>query len=150
MRSLLRRLRGALGNALTWSVTWFVGAVMLSPLIVWATPWSVLRFVVSMPWLGALAGVGFSVYLGAVARRTLLPDLRSGRIALGAGSVMGMATLAIGVAVSALSGNPLPWVGASALALFVGTLSGASALASVRLAQGAIESEGPSSPQLTS
>ena len=92
MYDLWQRLRGAVGNALVWSVGWALAGVAIISAIyalgfTGGRPFleAVAAAASSSAVLGFLAGGIFSIYLGAVGRRQQLHELRAGRTAVAAG-----------------------------------------------------------------
>ena len=108
MRLLLRRLRGAFGNAVVWGSTWFL--VGLVSLIGWgllsyqipAEEWATLHFWRTMleaagflAAIGAGTGAAFSAFVAANFRRGTLEDLQPARFAFGGGLVATLVVLVI-------------------------------------------------------
>lgn len=82
MKRWLRRLRGAVGMALTWGVAWAVPG-----LLVGVPQWILV---------GLIAGAGFSVVLGIAERRHRLEELSLPRVAAwGAVGAVGSALVAM-------------------------------------------------------
>jgi hypothetical protein len=89
MRTLLRKLRGALGNAAVWGATWFgAGSTILSAAaLTGLAPGSVslgviLQLALSIGITGFVAGAGFSIVLGTEYRRHRLEDMQVGGMAI--------------------------------------------------------------------
>jgi hypothetical protein len=104
MGNFLRRIRGALGNALTWGVAWFTGGLaiatglFLTGLYPASAGWLVaLAIAKNVGVTGFLTGGVFSLYLGVVHRQRQLHELRAGRLAF-AGAVIA-AVLSVGTLV---------------------------------------------------
>ena len=98
MKSILRRLRGTLGNALLWAGAWFLAAFPVN---------AVLPFIIRCAAEGHLFGGSgvpradsgnnglrlrgvFSLYLGTAGRNQRLHELSAGRVALGTGITVGV------------------------------------------------------------
>ena len=141
MMKLLRRIRGAIGNALTWAVAWFggtfvvLGSLGLAGLVPPIGLGTLLRLSLNVGITGFLAGTGFSLFLGTRYGRHELGDLRAGRIALWGAAVSGLVapTLSVLVMGYGASGVGLGFLAAS----FIGaaTFGGLTAGGSVILAQ---------------
>ena len=120
MKTILRRIRGALGNAAVWGGTWTVASVVwigwimvkgliYTPELVAATDWgsseiwrallSIIGFTAAV---GAGTGIAFSTYLATNFRRKSLENLSSARTAVGGGLV----TLLVGLVVYMALGAP--------------------------------------------
>ncbi|MEJ2289419.1 MAG: hypothetical protein P8Y02_12415 [Deinococcales bacterium] len=120
MKTILRRIRGALGNAAVWGGAWTVASVLwigwilvkgliFTPELVAATDWgssqiwlALLGFIGYTAVIGAGTGIAFSTYLAANFRRKTLEDLSSMRTALGGGLV----TLLVGLVIYMALGAP--------------------------------------------
>lgn len=94
MRDILRKIRGAVGNALIWAVAWFgaglaIGAVLyLAGLFPVTSGWGVVLIMaktLAVP--GFVTGGAFSVYLGVRHRNRHILDLSVLRLALAGGAV---------------------------------------------------------------
>lgn len=106
MRSLVRKLRGALGLALTWSLAWtIVGSVLTGGIYLFFPgdfdPGETVPVIIGLfALLGFLAGLGFATVLSIAERRNQLRQLTVGRGALwGAVGAVG-SQLILGGAVS--------------------------------------------------
>lgn len=104
MKTIVRRLRGALGNALVWGTGWFVAAyglftgyAILSSLtpLSWVFSAGALLGAVRIGVVGALTGALFSAYIAANFRHQKLQDISASRFALGAGLVTALPILLI-------------------------------------------------------
>ena len=154
MRSILRKLRGAVGTAVTWAVMWATGGVAFTGLLFLLSPGLNLQiFAEAAPAIALVAGawgfIGggvFSLTLGTVHRSRRLDDLSPGRMSLW-GALAGM-LLPIGLlAFAALSGV----TGIDAEVIFwttaiFGGLGATTAGGTVKLAQSAsqeIDGTGP-------
>ena len=141
MRKLLRRIRGAIGNALTWAVAWFGGTFMalgglaLAGVVPPIGLGILLRLSLNVGVTGFLAGTAFLLFLGTRYGRHRLGDLRAGRIALWGSAVSGLVAPALSVLVMGFgaSGVGLGFLTAS----FIGaaTFGGLTAGGTVMLAQ---------------
>ena len=97
VKTILRRLRGALGNALVWGGLWFVGTfVLYVGLIVLAgngTPfevdvqWILLKICGIHGVVGFITGGAFSAYVAGTYRVRRIEDLSPTRCALGGARV---------------------------------------------------------------
>ncbi len=142
MRPILRKLRGALGTAVTWAVGWAVsGLVLFSlPLWLWGNRgffWDTLRpLTVLAAFSGFTIGMVFSVVLGTVHRRRRLSELRPLRMALwgaGAGVLVPLALIGIGAA----GGVGVRPEAVAAVLLCLGGLGAVTAGGTIKLAQAA-------------
>ena len=113
MKTILKRLRGAIGNAVIWGAAWFGITLALlsilyvagdSPLMSWEL---VLRGASSMGATGFLAGGGFSAFLALAYRDRRLLDINTGWFALGGAVVAGVggALIANGALLGAIFGG---------------------------------------------
>jgi hypothetical protein len=89
MRAILRRIRGAIGLGLAWSIPWAAAGILLSPILRKfenaLPPRSVFDLLfegVWVGWYGFLAGVTFSFVLSLLARRRSLAELSTGKMAV--------------------------------------------------------------------
>jgi hypothetical protein len=113
MKNIFRRIRGAIGNALTWGVAWFAGGLALAGgLIVTgfypaSAGWVIaLAIAKNLGVTGFFTGGVFSVYLGLAHHHHQLHDLRAGRMALvgaaiAAGSSLGLLVATFGAVLTA-------------------------------------------------
>ena len=134
MRNLFRKIRGAIGNAVTWAVAWFAGsfvafgALGLLGVVPPIGLGVLVRLAVSVGLTGFLAGAGFSLLLGTTYRNHRLDDLRAGSIALRGAAVAGLLAPALGTVAVGLgaSGLGIGFLVANALgaALFGGLSAG--------------------------
>lgn len=111
MGSWLRRLRGALGNAVTWAVAWGgVGAALglyfgIGALPMGVSIWqAIVGTAASLAAAGFVAGGSFAVVLGVMERNHTLADLRVPRLALW-GAVAGMLVPTVQLLVSGFPGG---------------------------------------------
>ena len=151
MRTLLRRIRGALGTALTWGVMWFAATFALLAVISFLADGRIMimpfgKLLPSMvqisgwnAFVGFITGGAFSAYIASNFRARQLEDLSPGRFALG-GSLMAVPltlVVVIWLKVSAIGELPLlhdlfmPMLLSAALGGFTG-------FGSLKLAQSAL------------
>ncbi|MDP2482304.1 MAG: hypothetical protein Q8W45_03395 [Candidatus Palauibacterales bacterium] len=140
MKKVLRRLRGALGNALVWAVGWFgVGFVLLAGIYLFdgRTYWSLflsnaLSFATTMAVTGLVTGGAFSAYIAASFQEDRLEDLSPARFALGGGLVALLTALVFVVGYAAIAGVGLPLLDSLVFPLItsaaLGTITGFSSL----------------------
>lgn len=147
MRRMLRRIRGAFGNAVAWAVSWVAGgtAVLgllhLTGLFQLADPSEIFSFFVPvLAATGFLTGMGFSTYLSFAYRGQTVLGIRMGRFVLGGAVIAGL------ICPLVLFVSPLaPELGASTRILLAAEVwsivSGSiTAGATLKLAQGASKS----------
>ena len=151
MNTALRRIRGALGNAVVWGAVWFgaTAALVAGANLLFGGRFylpSMLFSSTMVGAVGALTGGMFSAYVAANFKRSRLDDLSPLGIAVGGGLVATLVALILIVVLSGVTGN---WsllgltdvafpVGFSAV---LGSLTGSS---SIKLAQRALpEAEDP-------
>ncbi|NNM06234.1 MAG: hypothetical protein HKO65_14180 [Gemmatimonadetes bacterium] len=144
--NILRRLRGALGNALVWASTWFVAAFPLTAVFYFfgyfgSQPfWPIaLGTATSLTGIGFLAGTAFSLFLGIAGRNHRLQDLRPFRFALGSGITAGLIIPAFGIVVNTLGGFSTPLGPSVVVASVAAVLTGFTALGQIKIAQGALK-----------
>jgi hypothetical protein len=82
MGTLLRRVRGLLGTALTWGAGWFVlSAIVWGVTLFGDVPFGmILNLAAAVGVAGAVAGAGFAVVLGIAERSRTLDELSFLRI----------------------------------------------------------------------
>ena len=97
MKNFLRRLRGALGNAMVWGTAWFGAGFALwtafyllgQPLP--GDPWRVIPYVAAnFGVAGFLAGGAFSAFLRVAYRDRPILEIKVGRFALGGAVIAGL------------------------------------------------------------
>lgn len=150
MGKWLRRIRGALGNALTWGVAWFVGGLGLTTALflagiypVSAGWWLAFAIAKNVGVTGFLTGGAFSLYLGVVHRDRGIHELRAGRLAL-AGAVIAT-VLSLGI-LALVGGLGLPIQALIGEALIAATLGAVTAGGTIHLSQrapGRLDGESP-------
>jgi hypothetical protein len=146
VKRVLRRLRGALGNALVWGVGWFAaGFVLIAGLyLVDGGYWSIflrdaIGFSSTLAGIGFVTGGAFSAYIAASFRDRRLEDLSPARFALGGGLVALLLTLLIGTGFAVLGAVGLPLLEALIFPLLTSTTLGAiTGYSSLKLAQRAL------------
>lgn len=151
MRLILRRLRGAIGNAFVWGTLWFLAGIIsivgfgllqtsrAASWELWGT-WEVwraiFRFATPVAAIGAVTGGAFSAYIAANFRNSRLHELSPGRFALGGGLVTTLLSLLFMCALSLRSGWGLPLLGdvlpVLGVSVVVGSVTG---FASLKLAK---------------
>ena len=135
MKDLLRRFRGALGNALTWAAGWSIAgaAIGLLNVLVAGAPLSVVIFPFAYSWakMGFLGGTLFSIVLGIAEGRTRLDQMSIPRIAAwgGIGALLFATPIAIGLGLTTEMLVGLPFV------VLLGAGSAAGSLVIARAAQ---------------
>lgn len=141
MRNLFRKIRGAIGNALTWAAAWFggsflaFGALSVTGLIPPMGLGILLRLALSVGITGFFAGTGFSLFLGTAHRHHRLEDLRAGRIALGGAIVSGLVAPALSIAVMGFGAPGIGFGFLAANAMGAAVFGGLTAGGTVALAQ---------------
>lgn len=138
IKNLLRKLRGALGNATVWAATWFLAAFPLHVLYwvfgVRTGPFweSALGMMLTYAGGGFLAGALFSIYLGIAGRNQRLAELKPGRVGLGS-------ALTVGVVIPGMFwyfGDPqISALSGIIISSTIGVFAGGTALAQVKIAQ---------------
>ena len=146
MRSLIRRIRGALGSALTWGLSWLGASLVLNSVVhlVWGfplpSPWQyILYSAVNSGITGFLTGGAFSAYLGLAYRNRTILDIRVGRFALGGAIVAGLLSPVINLSAGLWArASGLPLLAALGPGIIWASLfGGVTAGAMIKLAQGA-------------
>ena len=145
MKSILRILRGALGTAVTWAVSWAAGGPVLAIIFAIGTPGidfaTVISWVLTLTGLGGLSGLlggtAFSIALGSIHRRRKLGELSSGRMGIwgalaGLMVPFGIVTIGIGP-----GGFVLPLDALVTAILFFAGGGAATAVVTVKVAQAA-------------
>jgi hypothetical protein len=146
MKTLLRRLRGALGNALVWAGAWFIAAfplTALAPFIFRTTAdftylGAAMFLAPTLAIIGFASGTAFSLYLRIASRDKGLSELKPGWVALGTGVTVGLLTGAFLALFVSLRGFPVELGPMILGASIFGGLSGVTALGQVKIAQKAV------------
>ncbi len=144
MKSLLKRLRGAVGTALTWAGAWAIGGLGLTVFIYVVGPgldgrpfWEVAPLLTfrSGVW-GFVSGMLFSGALVAFQRRRTLADLKPWQMALwGAAAGLLIPSVLVGIAIAS-GALPLREDVVGSLIFIFGGLGVLTAAGTIRLAQG--------------
>ena len=136
IHKVLRRLRGALGNALVWASTFFLAAFPVIA-VFWVISagsfpyWSAAMGAAKLyGGMGFLAGGAFSLYLGIAGRSRHLSELSPSRIAWGTGATVCLLLPPLGIFL-----GDAPVSIAIEVAMVTGVLAGLSALGQVKVAQ---------------
>ena len=140
---IVRRLRGAVGNALVWGAAWFAGALVVMAVLrilgfanserAWIGVWKdAARFGV----VGTIAGAAFSSFIGLWYRGRRLREISWVRFGIGGGIVTGLFVPTFIIVMRFLSGDSFLAVDALVRNGVVGAVfGGVAAAASLRLAQ---------------
>ena len=119
MRTLLRRIRGALGTALTWGAMWFGATFALLAVVFFLADGRVVPFWELLPsmvllsgWnalVGFITGGAFAAYIAGNFRGRRIEDLSPGRFAVGGSLIAVPLTLVVVIwaKVGAISELPL-------------------------------------------
>lgn len=151
LTSILKKIRGAVGTAVTWAVAWGIGGFGLSAVLFAVSPrLGLSTFVDAAPMLTVLAGAAgfvggtvFSAVLGTVHARSRLADLSPFRLALWGGLAGMLVPLGIVAGAAVVGGVSLTGEVLLATATVFGGLGVATAAGTVKLAQvGARELDG--------
>ena len=162
MRSILRKLRGALGTALSWAVVWAVGGLALATLFYMTTDaivvlgpfWEVAPgFAFRFGLYGLVGGALFSAALATVYGRRTLSELKPAWVGLWgglAGLLVFIGLLGVLVATAGLTITwSLPTVGVAALgASMYSGIGAVIAVGTIKLAQQGTEEIESSDHQL--
>ena len=142
MKSFLKRLRGAVGNATVWGTAWFAWTLAL-----FTTEELIGGLASPFPWLfilkmagiigvtGFLTGGAFSAFLRFAYRDQPLLEIKVRRFALGGAIIAGLLSPVVAVIAWALTGTGIALgnlIGVGALAALLG---GVTAGATIKLAQ---------------
>jgi hypothetical protein len=139
-RNILRRLRGALGNAVAWGACWaavtlavHVGFAILGDGFSWPEAW---RAAVRNGVVGGIVSAAFSGLVGLLYRGRRLSEISWVRFGAGGAVVAGLVLPAIMFVGRTISGDgPLPMEKWIASALVAAAFGGVAAGASMKLAQ---------------
>lgn len=157
MRSILRRLRGALKNGLMWSGAWALATVGFSALFRVLGLGQAIPFLQAVPSLliggavvGFVAGVGFSLALAAAFRHRELQEISVSSFSLVGASVAGVLVPGLFYAPLLLSGTIVPPIVLVTNLVGAAILGGSTAFGMIRLAKAAPASISESDPTLLS
>lgn len=143
MKSILRRIRGTLGNALVWGAAWFTGGVLvyggLSLLGVAGYGFGmVLEAALNLGIIGGVAGVGFSGFIRWRYRAMSIAEISPRAFAIAGGLASGVLIPGFVVVGRFLTGVPALELGALAISgLVAAVLGGGTAGATLAAAQSA-------------
>jgi hypothetical protein len=143
VRSLLRRLRGAVGNAVVWGGAWFTAALVvvmalgITGVVPGGVSWSdAVALALRLGAVGSVAGAAFSALVPLLYRGRRISELSWVRFAIGGGIVAGLFVPVLIVTAGLLS--PSSFVTLNSLlvtALLAGCFGALTAGGSLRLAQ---------------
>ncbi len=154
MHSVLRKIRGLVGTALTWAVGWTVAGfgLIAIPLLLGrgAVPfWRfALPFAAVVGVSGAVVGTLFSIVLGSVHGRRTLEELKPLRMALW-GGFAGLVTASVAFAGAVAVGVPIPPTGAimvTAMIAGFGAVTGGGTVKIAQMSKPRLEAPDPPSP----
>ena len=146
IENILRRLRGAFGNALVWGVGWFTAGLAIFGSLrvtgVVSVSWvEVLEYAVRAGIVGGVAGGAFSSVIGILYHGRRLSEISWVRFGIGGAVVTGQFGPLFLQTMNMLSGDGLvPWGLVLDDALWTAVLGGAVAAGSLKLAQHADKS----------
>ncbi len=141
IENVMRRLRGAFGNALVWGVGWFTAGLVLfttlSVIGVLSFSWAgVFEWAIRAGIIGTVTGGAFSIFVGLLYHGKRLSDLSWVRFGIGGGIVTGLFVPLFLQTMNLLSGSGLvPWELVLDDAVLTAFLGGAVAGGSLKLAQ---------------
>jgi hypothetical protein len=141
--NIIRRLRGALGNALVWGAGWFAAAVAVFAALGFvgsahkSASWVVvLTTAIKFGVMGTIAGAAFSTFIGLRYHGRRLTEISWVRFGIGGGIVTGLWVPTFLVVARLLAGDDFLPLGALLANGAVGAvLGGAAAAVSLKLAQ---------------
>jgi hypothetical protein len=140
--NVIRRLRGAVGNALVWGGAWFVsalaifGVLRLTGVAQAASVESVVRMAAMFAVMGTIAGAVFSTFIGLRYQGRRLSEISWVRFGISGGIVTGLFVPSFIVLMRFLSGDPFLAVRFLLVNGAVGAvLGGVAAAATMKLAQ---------------
>jgi hypothetical protein len=146
MKSIFRRIRGALGNAIIWAGVWFLGSLLtifgvylfgVRDLgLFWQFLPAFLRVSALNAGIGFITGGLFSAYVAAEFRGRKLEELNPGRFAFG-GALVSVALALLAVTWFRFEGiGELPLLGSLIRPMiYSATMGGLTGFASAKLAQ---------------
>lgn len=142
MRRILRRLRGALGNAIFWGASWFgvmwtfLAAANVAGIIEADDPWRLVLYVAGNAGVtGFLTGGVFSAYLSVAYQDRSLLDLKARRVALGGAAVAALFSAGFGLVLRTSAGIPIIVGDFITGAFWSAALGAVMAAGSIRIAQ---------------
>jgi len=145
MKLIVRRLRGALGNALVWGIGWFgaglaliLGTRFFGPRPPTFTPETIriiLMGATGVAVAGAITGGIFSAYIAANFRRRQLTEINPARFALGGSLVTVLLGLAVIYVGSFFSDWPLFLKDLVQPVLIYGSIGAVTGYGTIKLAQ---------------
>lgn len=149
MRGILRRFRGAVGNAVVWGVSWFSTALALlgGVNLIWGfqavdDPWRLVLYVsANVGVTGFLTGLAFSGYLRLRYFDRPLLGIRIRRVALGGAAVAVACSTMVGVLARLSVGMPIALGDLLSGFPMVAILGAVTAGTTVRLAQASQQKE---------
>jgi hypothetical protein len=138
--NILRRLRGAVGNAAVWGAGWFVATLaVFAALAVAGEPFSwegAVKLAARTGVMGGIAGGAFSAVIGLLYRGRRLSEISWVRFGVRGGIVAGLFVPVVMIVGRTLSGDgPLPMQNFLSSALVAAVLGGVAAGTSLKLAQ---------------
>lgn len=143
MKSVFRRLRGAIGNAVLWAASWFTASLgfwtamhLFAGVLPMSDPWAlILLLSASSGVTGFITGLAFSGYLRLAYWERSLLGIRVGPFALGGAMTAGLVTLGLSTVSQAVSGMTLGLASLVAGAVWPTLLGALTSAASIRVAQ---------------
>jgi len=144
LKRIFQRLRGALGTGLTWAAGWGVLGAVHGFLVGFFKPWQwelynpILSTALGYGIAGFIAGTGFGALLASLDRKKTLASLTYRR--LGAWGAAGGALVPVLVHLTRGLTSSAGWGDVAVTALMTATLGGLSAVATLRVARGALPS----------
>ena len=149
MKTLLRRIRGALGTSLTWGATWFGATFALLAVVSFFADGRVMPLgdlfpsMVQISGLNALVGCitggTFSAYNAGNFRARRLEDLRPGRFAIGGILIAVTLTLVVVIWLKVSAIGELPLLHDLSMPMLLSAaLGGFTGFGSLRMAQSAL------------
>ncbi len=144
MKRISQKLRGALGTGLTWAAGWGMLGAVHGFLVGFFKPWQwelynpILSTALGYGIAGFIAGTGFGALLASLDRSKTLASLTYRR--LGAWGAAGGALVPVIVHLTRGLTSSAGWGDVAVTALLTATLGGLSAVATLRVARGALPS----------
>lgn len=144
MIRILRRLRGAIGNAVIWGLSWFTASLALlgTAQLVWGfsvdEPWKLVLYVAgNIGVTGFLTGVVFGGYLRLSYFERSLLNIRVYRFAMGGAVMAAICAPLVGLVARMAAGMPIVVADLLAGVPLAAAMGALTAGATIRLAQGA-------------